>query len=164
MHSDWILNCVVKQFDIHKALQNQAIMTEGMTWMVTTRLKEIKVNDNFYLYLTKPHQKIIAKGKIVEPPERRYCDEISAEFWNDAKKESLSNRIWIEFDSVLDDGLIIDDVNPAGTHDSMEIPVGRQGFNHLIPQIAKARLARLFSEKEIEQSSETNENLDNANI
>ena len=147
MQSAWILNCDVKQFDVIKAFENEGIMNEGMTWKVQKQSKKIQINDVFYLYLTSPHQEIMAKGRIVELPQRRYCDEISAEFWKNANKDSMSDRVWIEIDDVIEDRLSIDDVNPEGVHDTMKIPLGRKGVNHMIPQIAKGRLAKLFDER-----------------
>ena len=147
MQSAWILNCDVKQFDVVKAFENEIIMDQGMTWKVQKQLKKIQINDVFYLYLTTPYQEIMARGRIVELPVKRHCDEISAEFWKNANKDTVSDRIWIEIDDVLEDKLSITDVNPEGTHDSMKIPLGLQGVNHMIPQIAKRRLSTLFSQK-----------------
>lgn len=147
MQSAWILNCDVRQFDVIKAFENEIIMNEGMTWKVQKQLNKIQINDVFYLYLTSPYQEIMARGRIVELPEKRHCDEISAEFWKNANKDSISDRIWVEIDDVLDDKLSITDVNPEGIHDTMKIPLGLQGVNHMIPQIAKGRLATLFSER-----------------
>lgn len=146
MQSAWILNCDVKQFDVVKAFENEIIMDQGMTWKVQKQLKKIQINDVFYLYLTSPYQEIMARGRIVELPVKRHCDEISAEFWKNANKNTMSDRIWIEIDDVLEDKLSITDVNPEGTHDSMKIPLGLQGVNHMIPQIAKGRLSTLFSQ------------------
>ena len=147
MQSAWILNCDVKQFDVVKAFENEIIMDQGMTWKVQKQLKKIQINDVFYLYLTSPYQEIMAIGRIVELPVKRHCDEISAEFWKNSNKDTMSDRIWIEIDDVLEDKLSITDVNPEGTHDSMKIPLGLQGVNHMIPQIAKGRLSTLFSQK-----------------
>ena len=147
MQSAWILNCDVKQFDVVKAFENEIIMDQGMTWKVQKKLKKIQINDVFYLYLTSPYQEIMARGRIVELPVKRHCDEISAEFWKNTNKDTMSDRIWIEIDDVLEDKLSITDVNPEGTHDSMKIPLGLQGVNHMIPQIAKGRLFTLFSQK-----------------
>ena len=147
MRSAWILNCDVKQFDVVKAFENEIIMDQGMTWKVQKQLKKIQINDVFYLYLTTPYQEIMARGRIVELPVKRHCDEISAEFWKNTNKDTVSDRIWIEIDDVLEDKLSITDVNPEGTHDSMKIPLGLQGVNHMIPPIAKGRLSTLFSQK-----------------
>ena len=147
MQSAWILNCDVKQFDVVKAFENEIIMDQGMTWKVQKQLKKIQINDVFYLYLTSPYQEIMARGRIVELPVKRHCDEISAEFWKNSNKDTMSDRIWIKIDDVLEDKLSITDVNPEGTHDSMKIPLGLQGVNHMIPQIAKGRLSTLFSQK-----------------
>jgi hypothetical protein len=147
MQSAWILNCDVKQFDVVKAFENEIIMDQGMTWKVQKQLKKIQINDVFYLYLTSPYQEIMARGRIVELPVKRHCDEISAEFWKNSNKDTMSDRIWIEIDDVLEDKLSITDVNPEGTHDSMKISLGLQGVNHMIPQIAKGRLSTLFSQK-----------------
>ena len=147
MQSAWILNCDVKQFDVVKAFENEIIMDQGMTWKVQKQLKKIQINDVFYVYLTSPYQEIMARGRIVELPVKRHCDEISAEFWKNSNKDTMSDRIWIEIDDVLEDKLSITDVNPEGTHDSMKIPLGLQGVNHMIPQIAKGRLSTLFSQK-----------------
>ena len=147
MQSAWILNCDVKQFDVIKAFENEIIMNEGMTWKVQKQLNKIQINDIFYLYLTNPHQEIIARGRIVQLPQKMYCDEISAEFWKNENKDSMSDRIWIEIDDVLNDRLSITDVNPEGIHDTMKIPIGLQGANHMIDQIAKGRLSALFSER-----------------
>ena len=147
MQSAWILNCDVKQFDVVKAFENEIIMDQGMTWKVQKQLKKIQINDVFYLYLTSPYQEIMARGRIVSLPVKRHCDEISAEFWKNANKNTMSDRIWIEIDDVLEDKLSITEVNPEGTHDSMKIPLGRKGVNHMIPQIAKGRLSILFSQK-----------------
>ena len=122
-------------------------MNQGMTWKVQKQLKKIQINDVFYLYLTSPYQEIMARGRIVELPVKRHCDEISAEFWKNTNKDTMSDRIWIEIDDVLVDKLSITDVNPEGIHDSMKIPLGLQGVNHMIPQIAKGRLSTLFSQK-----------------
>ena len=147
MQSAWIMNCDVRQFDVVKAFENEIIMDQGMTWKVQKQLKKIQINDVFYLYLTSPYQEIMARGRIVELPVKRNCDEISAEFWKNANKDTMSDRIWIEIDDVLENKLSITDVNPEGTHDSMKIPLGLQGVNHMIPQTAKGRLSTLFSEK-----------------
>ncbi len=148
MQSAWILNCDVRQFDVIKAFENEIIMNEGMTWKVQKQLKKIQINDVFYMYLTSPYQEIMARGRIVGLPQKRHCDEISAEFWKNANRNyHFLDRIWIEIDDVLEDKLSRTDVNPEGIHDTLKIPLGLQGVNHMIPQIAKGRLATLFSKR-----------------
>ena len=92
MQSAWILNCDVKQFDVVKAFENEIIMDQGMAWKVQKQLKKIQINDVFYLYLTSPYQEIMARGRIVELPVKRHCDEISAEFCRTSSNFATNSR------------------------------------------------------------------------
>ena len=153
MTNSWILNCIEKEFDVIAAFKDERILDEGMTWQVRNNLKKIQINDIFYLYLTDPSQEIIAKGRIVELPHRRYCDEISAQYWKNSKKDSITDRVWIEIDYRIEPRLTRGEINPDGTHPSLIIPIGNQGVSHLVDSTAQNRLSRMCEDRTIQTPS-----------
>lgn len=86
-------------FDIVSALNDEKILTDGMTWGFNAL--DAKIGDYVAIYRTSPHSDVYAYGRISELPMMRECDRVSAKYWTPqlANKEEMNG--WIEIEGVF---------------------------------------------------------------
>jgi len=86
-------------FDIVSALNDEIILTEGMTWGFNAL--DAKIGDYVAIYRTSPHSHVYAYGRISELPRMRECDPVSAIYWTDHLAGEVEMNGWIEIDGVF---------------------------------------------------------------
>ena len=140
----WILNCKEDQFDFQTALNDEEILSDGMTWKVSEKWNEMQPGDVFFIYVASPHQSIVACGYIEDAVRERACDEKSAKYWNDQSKGKKARRTFISIGHKFDPYVNSSVINPEGTDSVQRVPLGQQGSNKQIPPLAALRMAKLL--------------------
>ena len=86
-------------FDIVSALNDEKILTDGMTWGFNAL--DAKIGDYAAIYRTSPHSDVYAYGRISELPRMRKCDRVSAKYWTHHSANELEMNGWIDIDGVF---------------------------------------------------------------